>query len=366
MRRAALLLAAGFVGCGLDVVGTAEDVPLPDAGAPTDGAPAPIEGGDASDASADAPTPACDTRNDPANCGACGHSCLGASCTDGLCAPTTLMTDLSYPRGLVITGGFIWVVETNRAWLWRLQLSPLGAPEHFFDTGTAPSAMSTSGPSLYWSDQYGVKKFVIANKTVVGSVDKISTTVLVDTGTLYYEDHGAGTVVATALDFSSPRTSTVADNSSAGMTTDATSIYWANENAGTITRANKDLSGAAVLIRDEVHPFTVAVDATDIYWTTPTAVRAATLAGGPARTLVDDVPLPVSLFRNGTDLYWLEVQQGGRLRKMSTAPGSQPVTLAKGIKLGTSVLTTSITFDDQYVYWPDVSDPDGTLKRVPK
>ena len=157
MRRVALLLAAGFVACGLDAVGTA---PLPDAGAAIDGAPAPTEAGpgaasDASDASDVA---------DPC------RRCLGASCTDGLCAPTTLMTGLSFPRGVVITGGFIWVVETNRAWLWRLQLSPLGAPEHFFDTATAPRAIATSGPALYWSDQFGVKKFVIAQKTIVGSV----------------------------------------------------------------------------------------------------------------------------------------------------------------------------------------------------
>ncbi len=37
--------------------------------------------------------PTCsNTQTDPANCGWCGHDCGGASCTDGVCAPTVLAT----------------------------------------------------------------------------------------------------------------------------------------------------------------------------------------------------------------------------------------------------------------------------------
>jgi hypothetical protein len=35
-----------------------------------------------------------DTRTDAANCGACGHSCLGGTCANGLCAPVVIADDV--------------------------------------------------------------------------------------------------------------------------------------------------------------------------------------------------------------------------------------------------------------------------------
>src|SRR5262245_42716600 len=68
-----------------------------DAGPPADAtAPDGTAAGDGADAAMCVPPETlCDGTcrqldNDPANCGSCGHDCLGASCTAGLCEPEEL------------------------------------------------------------------------------------------------------------------------------------------------------------------------------------------------------------------------------------------------------------------------------------
>ncbi|HEY8038667.1 MAG TPA: hypothetical protein VIF15_02695, partial [Polyangiaceae bacterium] len=73
----------------------------PDAGA----ADAITDAGDAADATdaAEGATSCADASADPLNCGVCGHSCQGATCANGLCAPTVLATlTQGTSRGIVL------------------------------------------------------------------------------------------------------------------------------------------------------------------------------------------------------------------------------------------------------------------------
>src|SRR5579859_7451290 len=90
----ALLVVSGLAGCRA-VLGIEDGTPLPDAGgidgggtdAATDVTPADAP---PPDASGDANPCGADLRNDPVNCGACGHDCLGGECSAGRCQPVTL------------------------------------------------------------------------------------------------------------------------------------------------------------------------------------------------------------------------------------------------------------------------------------
>ncbi|MEC9073460.1 MAG: hypothetical protein VX938_13800, partial [Myxococcota bacterium] len=104
--------------------------PIPEDGGagssePDDGGPADAEPGlDAVDEDASGPSPdatqepdevvedeipeeSCDADllNDPEHCGACGHSCMGALCFKGMCAPAVLASGEEDIQGVDVAGG---------------------------------------------------------------------------------------------------------------------------------------------------------------------------------------------------------------------------------------------------------------------
>jgi hypothetical protein len=112
------------------------------------------------DAPADAPSDAgCQksVSSDPANCGACGHSCLGGACEGGACQPFAINVDASCPRLLLASAppSLYWadncaqqIVQCNH---------PPGC------VPTIPMALASGqvlglaapGGSVYWTDNGG-------------------------------------------------------------------------------------------------------------------------------------------------------------------------------------------------------------------
>src|SRR5262245_50528770 len=104
-KPASVALAVGTAGtlaihvwaCGLDVIG--HDADPGDAGI---GADATTSGGPGIDPNTNPEAGCGDTESNPSHCGACGHSCLGATCSRGLCTPQVLATGLGTPRGIAL------------------------------------------------------------------------------------------------------------------------------------------------------------------------------------------------------------------------------------------------------------------------
>jgi hypothetical protein len=81
-------------GAGVDAAGS--DAPVvPDAVADVLPLPTP-------DATADTGVCAADIAKDPANCGRCGRSCLGATCSEGRCQPQVLVGSEAQPTYLAL------------------------------------------------------------------------------------------------------------------------------------------------------------------------------------------------------------------------------------------------------------------------
>lgn len=85
------LLGAGALSC-LSILGIEDAVPRPeDARSETSsGEAATVESETTGETTADSCTPSLD---DPENCGACGHDCLGGSCVEGRCHAALLVRD---------------------------------------------------------------------------------------------------------------------------------------------------------------------------------------------------------------------------------------------------------------------------------
>jgi hypothetical protein len=73
------------------------------------------ETGGGGDAKADAPVTCGDTSSDPANCGKCGHDCLGGACTAGACGPVAITTMAGTPGVLAADATYLYWVDNSVA-----------------------------------------------------------------------------------------------------------------------------------------------------------------------------------------------------------------------------------------------------------
>ena len=94
---------------------------------------------------------AADVQNDAANCGFCGHDCLGGACTGGVCQPFAI-SPTAYPEHLALSGGFAyWIDYVTRA-VMRSDLS--GAATDVLvnnPTGYGIDSLVADDTSLFWT-----------------------------------------------------------------------------------------------------------------------------------------------------------------------------------------------------------------------
>lgn len=370
MQRRSLLLVLGAIAiaaCGLDVIGTAPATiaPLPDARVTPDvdtgsSPPGPDAAGCA------------DTDADPANCGACGHACLGATCSQGMCAPTTLGS-FKGPAGVAIAGTTAYVAENAGGVIYRVATDTPGAPAKVFDTQQAPRGLAIANGALYWPEQTKLRSVQID-----GSADKDgpgvgnSVPIVVDGADVYFSNGDATKISRVNLDLSSNSDISNESGVTYGIAVDATNIYWTvdgNSGAALIRmRARNGGPSPHTITDSETHPESIVVDGTTLYWTTADAIRTAQVPDGGASNLVGGELQPRSLASDGDWLYWLEVDTGS-LKAISkhATPGTHALILATGERMRADLqYSTAIAFDADYVYYLATDSADGALKRVPK
>jgi hypothetical protein len=285
-----------------------------------------------------------DTSDDPANCGSCGHDCLGGECAAGACQPKEIAGavgdfDGAY-AGLAVDATHVYIG----------------------DRGSRAGALDG-----------GVLRVSKAEGTVEIVVDEGLTTaweIAIDDDHVYWtclEDDTArrvakngGPLQLVAADQPAPSTSRPW-----GVAVDATYVYWAAA-GGIWRRAAIGSTDMASDLLVGIAAAGIAVDARGAAFVTDEQGTVVRFDGTAPVTLASGHNLPNAIAVDDTHVYWLDYGDGSVMRADKNAAGTSEL-LARG-----DALPTGIALDDSHVYWTTWGDcteaacAHGTVNRVPK
>lgn len=142
-----------------DAMPSPDAEPAPDAMGPADTGPSPDAGCVAplADCNGDGMSCETDTSTNSLSCGACGHSCFGATCSSSLCDPTVLATPgNAYRSG--VSGSFVYYIRVNAFPpssynLHRVPVDGTGIAEPISNGAGAPGGLDMDQTHVYFAIQ---------------------------------------------------------------------------------------------------------------------------------------------------------------------------------------------------------------------
>lgn len=338
---------------------------------------------------------------DDKNCGFCGHDCLGASCTKGLCAPETLITGLNNPNGIVTDGTNFYAIELGDFDLsntnGRIFQCPVAGcmnnkPGVMSTNQDDPSAIAMDGNNVYWATAGDITDTngTIMTCPLAGCGKNNANLRLlahagfphglaVDAQNVWFPDFagsfmGNGYIQSCAISGCNDSPTALTGASRPGViAVDSTNAWFATNTM--IPHINKNPLGTmnSTTMLDTTqgaHYASIAIDANNIYYADDSngAVRSCTKAGCSNNSVLIasnlNGPSGVAIDKKG--LYWSEMgtgNQDGTVAFCSLPPclnGTQTF-LAKGLDYA-----SALALDAQYVYWTNqgTGDNNGTVMRV--
>ncbi len=279
------------------------------------------------------PSDGCETnlQQDPAHCGKCFRSCLGAACVAGQCEAVTFASGQDSPLGIAVVDNTVYWTNESSAGTVMAQNTLMEAPAVLAAGQAFPRWIAATPNEVYWTNYAGgfqgnVMRVVLTSPT-------------------------AGFPYVVAEDQGGPD----------GIAIDQQRVYWTNFASGSnVASANKNGSDFSVIAPNQANPSGVAVDGSRVYWTSlDGSVRSRNKQGGDQVTHAGGQDGPTALALNAGYLYWTNYNGGQVMRVALQGSATPPQTLdASGER------PLGIAVDGQHVYWTDFTR--GTVKRVPK
>jgi hypothetical protein len=285
------------------------------------------------DASPDASVCTADTQTDPNNCGACGRSCLGGTCSSGVCSVQRLddgsatgFGDFYADALFAYYTGFSGTTNPHR--LWRVPLSSGSASYLGVIVNPTPmSQVSFDGTDFYVVEPNRIDTVDRGNVRKIGKEPFSETTII---------NFLEPTTTATFLYNGFVYWATDTDGSNGG---DIKKMPMAGGQVSTVT------VGAGFVQYMET-------DGTNVYWTGGGQVKKAPMTGGAPVVIGSSVAKNLST--DGTSVFG--INSDGWLISIPVGGGT-PTTLSE------ANITTSVSSDDSHVY---ASQLGSKLVAVPK
>jgi len=283
-----------------------------------------------------------DVSRDPANCGRCGHSCLGGECANGWCQPVVL-------DSLGNTGANALALDAESVF-WvspAMVLSKLGgrakvlapAPPVIFGiavdhddvfwtdlngflqrvpkTGGAPQSLALGGYRVALDDSYAYTAWTDVHRvpkgggTVETLADFGGQGIAVDDDSVYFTTWGSGIPgksdggLFKVPKAGGPVLELAVTDCSSYVTTYGDTVYWGNQCGSAGVRAIPKLGGTVTLLAGAGTPYGIAADADGVYWADHGGwVSMLPTEGGQPVTLADGQFAPRDLAVDADAVYF--------------------------------------------------------------
>jgi hypothetical protein len=327
-----------------------------------------------------------DTTSSAANCGRCGHGCLGGACTMSACQPVALVgSDAGVtPLQLAQDDTYLYWTDDGHNKIWRTdKTTGVGAP---LDQSTFyPVPITDDDAGLYWGDVYGVwrcaKAGCAGSATLVAQQQTSAVVGLaIDDRSVYWTEAADIAIRSAAKDAVDASASVVwkadpsVDASVGFIATDGQRVYLTASDGLLRAVAVDGSAPVAIGSPDPYGSCGVALDPTPhVYWSVADPAKGligsastASLASLDAGVVASGLHAPCAVATDGTHLYWVAAAaDGGASTDIvgCTIASCQPAALASGY-----ANASAIVVDSQAIYWTDhgTTTVNGAIWRLAK
>lgn len=300
-----------------------------------------------------------DPLNDPAHCGACGHSCGGGACLDGVCQPVKL-ADVLDPGCLALDEAHVYVPDAATGEVLRVPKTP-GAPVVLAAQGGQPRWVAVRDGWVYWTaPPEGLWRVPAAGgaAALVSESNLPLGPVAVDQARVFVGDVQAfGSILAAPLSGGELTPLVNFADLPGGIAVDEEALYWAEGSSvqGSVQKMRLSDQTVSAVAEDQVSPALVTLDGGHLYWITlfqGGAVTRAPTAGGAAEIVAGDLAWPTGVAVDGAHVYFTaygQLEPGyGVLARVPKEGGAQEI-LASGRDLPLCVVV-----DGEAAYWVEL------------
>ena len=313
------------------------------------------------------PANGCETlvRSDPENCGACGASCAGGTCTSGVCDPV-LLAAAERPDSVAVHASGVYFPSQDS--LLRIPLAG-GEPAVLLTAPSSAEEVSNAqidGERVCFAHGYDDFASVALDGSDLREIHQLgwSGTYLAHGGRLFaatrvddpYSQSETWTIEsAPALGGGTPDVLATGQAEPAGFAAADGWLYWAGARTGLVHRTTTEGGEIATVASDRPGVTDVATDGEHVYWSVggePTTgetgrVLRAPAAGGEAQTIAADQLEPELLALRGGAVFWYSAVA----RAIVAAPkGGGPVAVVMQLSGNGDGTVTGLAVEDGFVY----------------
>jgi hypothetical protein len=328
---------------------------------------------EAPDATGEAASPPCgDTSYDAHNCGACGHDCLGGTCSAGACLPAMIFTEGDGdPFGIAIDAHYAYVTDDYNDAVWKVPLD--GSTTTLLASSNHPSDIVIDASRAYWvgGDGLSAVPLVGGSSAILASGPWEAYGVAVDATSVYLavfaQQASDGSPIGQILSLplvgggATPRSLASGLNVPISLQRGPTGLEWLDLNSsypfsspvlmqlpvdGADGGAPTTVALEGADAGDSPGTGAVALDATNVYWSELDELLKMPLAGGPPQLLASVGPAS-GLAVDATGVY---AACSSRIVRVPLEGGA-PVVLAQGL-----FNARRLAVDATRIYWTDADE----------